>query len=216
MKTVTKCFHSILHLTIMIIIGIHIPGQVNAQSLSFLDFQNTSIGFGMNSATYTMRYPEIPDFYNTSLKRSFLIDIRTNFLIPHGLRFSPTFELWSWTDNSGKQYDVTQNGANDYLFCFDIAKPILNAKPLQWYVGTGVGIHFFTSWTAFPRFSPYYSSGRRIRIQSIAERRIIISPDLITGIEYHIWEGFYLSVEIRRETNSPLKQWKYILGISMF
>jgi len=196
--------------------GMSIPETLNGQFLSFLDFQNTSIGVGINRTNYSFSYPEVPRFYNNTLKQSFVIDIRTNFSIPNGFRFSPLFELWSWTDNSGKRYNVIQNGANDYLFSFDITRPVTRSKRLTWYLGSGVGIHFFTYWTIFPRFSSQYNYQTRFQIRSITEHKVIPAPDYLTGFEFYFWEGFYISTEIRYENNQKLNQWKYIISISMF
>lgn len=193
-----------------------VPVQLNAQISSLFDFKNMSIGLGMNHSRYDFDYRDILDFSNTDLKQSFLIDIRANFSTLYGLVFSPTFELWSWTDNSGAQYDVIQNGVNDYMFSFDISRVFVTYNQFQSYIGVGIGVHFFTYWTKFPRFNPYYQEGTGIKIRSITEHKSLFVPDLIAGLEYQLREGLYISTEIRGEFSNTLKQWKFLTSISMF
>lgn len=192
------------------------PVQLNAQISSYFDFKNMSIGLGMNRSQYDFKYPEITDFSNTDLKQSFLIDLSANFSTLYGLIFSTTFELWSWTDNSGAQYDAIQNGVNDYMFSFDISRVFASYNQFQLYIGGGVGVHFFTNWTKFPRYNPFYREGTTSKIRSITVQNNFFIPDLIAGLEYQLWEELYISTEVRHEFSNALKQWKFLTSISMF
>jgi len=198
------------------IIFLCIPAQLNAQISSVLDFKNMSIGLGMNYSRYDFTYHEVSDYENTDLKQSFLIDLRANFSTSYGLTLSPTFELWSWADNSGAQYDVIQNGVNDYMFSFDISRVFVTYNRFQSYIGGGIGVHSFTHWTKFPRFNPYYQEGTTSKIRSITVHKNLFVPDLIAGLEYQLLERLYISTEVRREFSNTLKQWKLLMSISMF
>lgn len=198
------------------IIFLCIPAQLNAQISSVLDFKNMSIGLGMNYSRYDFTYHEVSDYENTDLKQSFLIDLRANFSTLYGFIFSPVFELWSWTDNSGAQYDVIQNGVNDYMFSFDISRVFVTYNRFQSYIGGGIGVHSFTHWTKFPRFNPYYQEGTTSKIRSITVHKNLFVPDLIAGLEYQLLERLYISTEVRREFSNTLKQWKLLMSISMF
>lgn len=193
-----------------------VPVRLHAQISTYLDFKNMSVGLGMNYSRYDFSYHEITDFNNTDLKQSFLIDLRANFSTVFELQFSPTFELWSWTDNSGAQYDVIQNGVNDYMFSFDISRVFITYNQLQSYIGGGIGVHFFTYWTKFPRFDPFYHVGTNNKIRSISVNKSLFIPDLIAGFEYQLREGLSVSMEVRREFSNTLKQWKFLMNVSMF
>lgn len=192
------------------------PSSAGAQILESISFKNMSIGIGLNRTDYDFGYSEISDYFNDALKVSFLIDVRANFNGPYDLIVSPTFELWSWTDNSGAQFDVIQNGVDDYMFSLDISKVFASNNRFSAYFGGGIGYHFLTYWTNFPRFNPYFQDGTFNQLQKIVQRTSLIAPGLTTGFEFNLWEGFYISTEIRREFRNELRQWKFLINFSMF
>ena len=200
----------------ILILLVAAPSSAGAQILESISFKNMSIGIGLNRTDYDFGYSEISDYFNDALKVSFLIDVRANFNGPYDLIVSPTFELWSWTDNSGAQFDVIQNGVDDYMFSLDISKVFASNNRFSAYFGGGIGYHFLTYWTNFPRFNPYFQDGTFNQLQKIVQRTSLIAPGLTTGFEYNLWEGFYISTEIRREFRNELRQWKFLINFSMF
>ena len=202
--------------TWILVLLVAAPSSAGAQILESISFKNMSIGIGWNRTDYDFGYSEISDYFNNALKTSFLIDVRANFNGPYDLIVSPTFELWSWTDNSGAQFDAIQNGVDDYMFSLDISKVFASNNRFSAYFGGGIGYHFLTYWTNFPRFNPYFQDGSFNQLQKIVQRTSLIAPGLTTGLEYSLWEGFYISTEIRREFRNELKQWKFLINFSMF
>ena len=200
----------------ILILLVAAPSSAGAQILESISFKNMSIGIGLNRTDYDFGYSEISDYFNDALKVSFLIDVRANFNGPYDLIVSPTFELWSWTDNSGARFDVIQNGVDDYMFSLDISKVFASNNRFSAYFGGGIGYHFLTYWTNFPRFNPYFQDGTFNQLQKIVQRTSLIAPGLTTGFEYNLWEGFYISTEIRREFRNELRQWKFLINFSMF
>ena len=200
----------------ILILLVAAPSSAGAQILESISFKNMSIGIGLNRTDYDFGYSEISDYFNDALKVSFLIDVRANFTGPYDLIVSPTFELWSWTDNSGARFDVIQNGVDDYMFSLDISKVFASNNRFSAYFGGGIGYHFLTYWTNFPRFNPYFQDGTFNQLQKIVQRTSLIAPGLTTGFEYNLWEGFYISTEIRREFRNELRQWKFLINFSMF
>ena len=200
----------------ILILLVAAPSSAGAQILESISFKNMSIGIGLNRTDYDFGYSEISDYFNDALKVSFLIDVRANFNGPYDLIVSPTFELWSWTDNSGAQFDAIQNGVDDYMFSLDISKVFASNNRFSAYFGGGIGYHFLTYWTNFPRFNPYFQDGTFNQLQKIVQRTSLIAPGLTTGFEYNLWEGFYISTEIRREFRNELRQWKFLINFSMF
>ena len=166
------------------------PSIANAQLLGSFEFKNMSIGFGMNSTEYDFEYFQIDDYFNNDLKQSFLIDVRANFYGPHDWIVSPTFELWSWTDNSGNQFDAVQNGVNDYMFSLDATKLYGTHNSFNYYFGGGVGLHFLTYFTNFPLMVPFFQNGTFRQIQNITIRTSLITPNLIAGFKFKLWEDF--------------------------
>lgn len=200
----------------VLVLLIAAQSSAGAQMLESVSFKNMSIGIGWNRTDYDFGYSDISDYFNNTLKESFLIDIRINFKGPYDFTLSPTFELWSWTDNSGAQFDVVQNGVNDYMFSLDVSKVIATRKRFSSYIGGGVGLHFLTYWTNFPRFNPYFQDGSFNQLQNITQHTLVIAPDLIAGLEFSPWEDFFISTEIRREFRNELRQWKFLINFSMF
>ena len=202
--------------TWILVLLVAAPSSAGAQILESISFKNMSIGIGWNRTDYDFGYSEISDYFNNALETSFLIDVRANFNGPYDLIVSPTFELWSWTDNSGAQFDAIQNGVDDYMFSLDISKVFASNNRFSAYFGGGIGYHFLTYWTNFPRFNPYFQDGTFNQLQKIVQRTSLIAPGLTTGFEFNLWEGFYISTEIRREFRNELRQWKFLINFSMF
>ncbi|MFC1477028.1 hypothetical protein ACFL6L_01020 [candidate division KSB1 bacterium] len=181
-----------------------------------LQFRNMTLGMGFNSTRYNFTYPELPDMVNADTKQSLLIDLRVNFFTYYNFQVSGVFELWSWTDNSGVRFDIPQNGTNDFAFMLDISHFIPLTDSVELYGGAGGGIHFVANWTKFPRFVPYYETGTLNQLKQITEHKTLFTPNLIGGVQYRLWNGMYMTGEIRHEFSHDLQQWKYIIGFSMF
>ncbi|MFC1556278.1 hypothetical protein ACFL67_04260, partial [candidate division KSB1 bacterium] len=146
---------------------------------------------------------------------SLLINMRANFNTRFDLVFASSFQLWSWTDNSGSRPDDPQNGMNDFAFLFDFIKIRDISDRIDLYAGGGAGIHFMAYWTKFPSSPPYYDIETGYQLRQITYQKSLLTPDILGGLQYHLWNGMYISTEIRYEFSNKFEQWKYFIGISL-
>lgn len=206
----------VLILTVLILSAIPGESAICQQEPPLLKFRNMTIGMGFNNTRYDITYPETPGYVITDDMMSLLIDVRTHFLVPNGLRLSGVFQFWSWTDNSGTRVNVPQNGMNDFSFMFDLVKDISVSERFAVFSGGGGGMHMIKYWTQFPRFNPYYEDETGAQLKHISVSTTLFSPDILTGIQYKLTEELYFTFETRYEFTRELKQWKYSFSISLF
>jgi hypothetical protein len=206
----------VLILTVLILSAIPGESAICQQESPLLKFRNMTIGMGFNNTGYDITYAETPGYVITDDKSSLLIDIRANFLTLYNLRLSGSFQFWSWTDNSGTRINIPQNGMNDFSFIFDLVKDISISERFGVFGGGGGGMHMIKYWTQFPRFNPFYENFTGAQLNHISVNTTLFSPDILTGIEYKMMEGLYLTFETRYEFTRELKQWKYSFSISLF
>jgi len=193
------------------------PAALDAQErVHKLTFRNMSLGMGFNHSQYNFGYPELPGYENRDEKQSLLIDVRANFMTLFDLQFSSMFQLWSWTDNSGVRPDIPQNGMNDFSFLFDMIKFFQLTENMRPFAGAGGGVHFLSYWTQFPRFNPYIDIYTGYQLKQITMHKTLFIPDVLTGMEYQVFDGFFVTGELRYESAGGFRQWKFLLGISLF
>ena len=200
----------------ILFLGAILPAAGRAQDDGLISFRNMGIGIGFNRTAFDLQYDETNRVKNNDTKQSLLIDVRGNFDTRYGLQFSSIFQLWSWTDNSGRRPNDPQNGMNDFAFMFDLLKFVQVADGIDLYGGGGGGVHFITYWTKFPLFNPYYEPETGNQLRQITVHETEFMPDLLGGIEYQIPGGLKISAEIRYEFSANVQQWKYFAGISFF
>jgi len=209
-------YAAVILLTTSLLLLTHAASLFAQDEQRFLQFRNMSIGMGFNSSDFTITYPEARFINHSDPKHTLLIDLRVNFLTAGDYQFSSIFQFWSWADNSGARNDIPQNGMNDFAFLFDIMRFFPLTDRIEFIGGIGGGIHLMSFWTNFPLDYPYYETGTLNQLQQIYEQRTIYSPGVLSGIQFEIREGLFLTSEARYEFASDLKQWKFLMGISLF
>ncbi|MFC1513639.1 hypothetical protein ACFL5P_01390, partial [candidate division KSB1 bacterium] len=175
------------------------PSFIYSQYIPDFSFKDMAIGMGFNHAQYDFSYPEVSNFENRDIKKTLLIDVRVNFEFPHSIIVSPVFQHWSWTDRSGSDFDLIQNGFYDYMFGIDFSRQIYEKANFKSSVGGGFGTHLITYWTKFPRFNKYYELNTGSQIQKIIQHKTYFTPDFFINMQYQVISDFYLITEIRRE-----------------
>lgn len=202
-------------LFVLICIALLSPASAQ-ENRTLIRFENMSLGMGFNRTDYTILFPESSATFNNDNKQSLLIDLRINFEVLEKAIVSTAFQFWSWSDNSGAREDIPQTGMNDFAFLFDVIRYFPLKEKTELLAGAGAGIHMLALWTNFPFDPPYYEAGTLNQLREIIEHKNIVTPDVLTGLRYRVSDKIYVSTEARYEFARELRQWKYLVTISLF
>ncbi|MFC1729293.1 hypothetical protein ACFL6I_03055 [candidate division KSB1 bacterium] len=202
-------------LPVLLVVALRTPAAAQVDE-GLLQFKNMSLGIGVNISNFDILYSENDRIFHTGSKQSMLIDLRANFYTSSEWEFSSLFQLWSWTDNPGSSNDDPQNGMNDFAFMFDLSRHLAVRQNIQLYGGGGMGVHFLNYWTNFPLDNPYFDRITNKQLRQISVQQAVFAPDILAGIEYELWEGMYITSEARYEFGNSLRQWKFLMSISIF
>jgi len=189
-----------------------LPGQAGA--VLGIHIRNVSIGGGVNAAWKEADYPEVPFYYESDLKKTFLIDIRLDIAAwSEKWRFVPELSYWNW----GSFPKQGTNGVESQLLSFDFNLGVqrLFERRGKWrpYAGAGLGLYISRHRTDFPLD---FFKNHALIVYEITEKTLKVGPNVAIGNDFFIFPKIAFFQELRFELASGLRQVRFIIGINTF